>query len=575
MQPTKLLLCLNLIGWSLSLAYAQDPASQKQLYSISGTLVNAVSGEPLKGATVTAIGGPMSQPSGAKPQPQPQQQAQEGPKAYTATSGPAGEFEVQRVPAGVFVVAVQKAGFHAVDARGGNSLTGIKPVFIQNSSVQHLHIKLQPLGVIRGRVLDEDGEPIARARVVAFRRSIFQGVERYEEVRNVRTDDLGEYRLWNLEPGQYRLRAESKAVATSYTVANDLPADRTLETFTPVYAGGSAEFHGAQVVDVPFGYEGKIDFKVRLERSGVISGTLTSLPMEGSAPTFHMLRGEEALATLPVMYSSNSGKFQVSSVPAGSYTLRIQTNSRVADIPVRVGRGAVLSLPGTIELQEMPNLSVNVRVVSNPQQQQQQQKTPQQGPTPAGPARCHATLVPVGTSALSVRRVYSTDFEAKAGEAAPIRQVYPGTYRIAAECTGSYVSAIRIQGDSELLTVRTGVEPGPVEFTVSPGGGTVSFHLAGMRPPGDFLKSPEFVMHQAVLVPMKGPGDPGLRAIVCAFGGGLVQNVKPGEYTAYLLEEFDRFPYRDPKVLEQLRGGVSFRVEESEVKDIEFKAVAK
>src|SRR5204863_188047 len=64
-----------------------------------------------------------------------------------------------------------------------------------------------PAGTISGRVFDRDGEPLANVTVEALKYSYQEGQRVLNGVQTARTNDLGEYRLFWLQPGQYFVSA--------------------------------------------------------------------------------------------------------------------------------------------------------------------------------------------------------------------------------------------------------------------------------------------------------------------------------------------------------------------------------
>src|SRR5207248_8888823 len=71
--------------------------------------------------------------------------------------------------------------------------------------------RLIPWGVIAGRVLDEEGEPLPWAQVSALREVYSNGKRRLSPEALVPTNDLGEFRLFGLKPGRYFVSARYKA----------------------------------------------------------------------------------------------------------------------------------------------------------------------------------------------------------------------------------------------------------------------------------------------------------------------------------------------------------------------------
>jgi hypothetical protein len=64
-----------------------------------------------------------------------------------------------------------------------------------------------PAGTISGRIFDRDGEPLANVAVEALKYSYQEGQRVMNVVQTARTNDLGEYRLFWLQPGQYFVSA--------------------------------------------------------------------------------------------------------------------------------------------------------------------------------------------------------------------------------------------------------------------------------------------------------------------------------------------------------------------------------
>ena len=70
----------------------------------------------------------------------------------------------------------------------------------------HLEFKLTPGAVLRGVVTSDDGEPVAGARVMLFKRPKLPAAgERTAQVDAAITDDTGSYEIGDLAAGEYLL----------------------------------------------------------------------------------------------------------------------------------------------------------------------------------------------------------------------------------------------------------------------------------------------------------------------------------------------------------------------------------
>src|SRR5207237_8788712 len=67
--------------------------------------------------------------------------------------------------------------------------------------------------VLSGRVVDEFGEPVADANVIAMRMQYSGGKRRLSPSgRNSTTNDLGQFRLYGLPPGEYYVSATIRSI---------------------------------------------------------------------------------------------------------------------------------------------------------------------------------------------------------------------------------------------------------------------------------------------------------------------------------------------------------------------------
>ena len=69
-----------------------------------------------------------------------------------------------------------------------------------------------PQGVISGRVVDEDGDPISGASVQILRQAYMRGRKQLTPAQSNMTNDKGEYRIFGLAPGKYFVTATHSSV---------------------------------------------------------------------------------------------------------------------------------------------------------------------------------------------------------------------------------------------------------------------------------------------------------------------------------------------------------------------------
>jgi hypothetical protein len=172
-------------------AAAQANAALSGPYRIAGTVVNAVTGEPVGGAMVEILTEEDNQTF-----------------ASSETDGN-GQFALEQLPAAKFELTASKRGyvtgfydqhedFNSAIVTGADQETG------------NLVFRLTPGAVLSGVVTDDGGDPVEGASVMLFKSP--QGHEpdaRIEQAKAEQTDDTGAYEFAGLEPGQYFLAVKA------------------------------------------------------------------------------------------------------------------------------------------------------------------------------------------------------------------------------------------------------------------------------------------------------------------------------------------------------------------------------
>ena len=130
-------------------------AQSQEKITFDGQVMNAVTGEPVRKALLTL------EPTG-KGDP------------VSAAAGLDGKFLFADVPPGAYQLQVRKEGFVAITIGSKGGPPGLREplVFASGDRKTAYTVKLTPRGVITGRVLDTDGDPIRGIPVAALSCSI-------------------------------------------------------------------------------------------------------------------------------------------------------------------------------------------------------------------------------------------------------------------------------------------------------------------------------------------------------------------------------------------------------------------
>jgi hypothetical protein len=120
-----------------------------------------------------------------------------------------GHFKTDAVPAGTYRVFAE----HDDYMRGSRA----EPLSIRaGEAVPAMSIALTPTAVIAGRISNETGEPAVKVYVRAYR--VTPAGPSADVSAEARTNDLGEYRLFGLEPGAYIVTAQPYTAPSIGTV---------------------------------------------------------------------------------------------------------------------------------------------------------------------------------------------------------------------------------------------------------------------------------------------------------------------------------------------------------------------
>jgi len=121
----------------------------------------------------------------------------------SSTTDAEGRFALDHLAAAKYQLTASKRGFRTAsydehDEFATSIVTG------PDQDTTHLQYKLTPNAILHGVVTSDEGEPVANANVMLFKRPKHKG-ERIERANGTQTDDAGEYEIGDLGSGDYLL----------------------------------------------------------------------------------------------------------------------------------------------------------------------------------------------------------------------------------------------------------------------------------------------------------------------------------------------------------------------------------
>ena len=302
------------------------PAGTTTSHLLSGTVLNAATGQPVVDADVSLTdsnGGPFSADTSTDDQ---------GHFLFTNLSD--GKFSLRAQHRGYVTSGFDEhEGFFTGIVTGGGLIT------------TDLKFMLAPQAVISGTVTDEAGDPVAQAVVQLFREDDRSGREEIVHARTAPADDLGNYEFSKLAAGTYFLAVTGTPwYATHAQPRLDAPAHSALDVAFPLtYYAEAATSDDA--TPIPVKASDRITINETLNAEPAIHIRLrvpTPSPTQGMAMpqlrtkvfgSMEPTQQQTPATSSPDDASSNSGMttIEFTGVPPGSYELELQRNGNGAD----------------------------------------------------------------------------------------------------------------------------------------------------------------------------------------------------------------------------------------------------
>jgi len=389
--------------------------------SIRGSVVKAATGDALSGVqiTLTRVGGAQNAaaaagarganaptPQGQSPQPNPQAQQQQNlnliPMVRTDDQG---KFVLPDVIPGNYRISATRNGY-AQQQYGQRSFG--RPGTVINVSagqdIKDIAFRLIPAGTIVGRVQDAKGEPLPGVTVQALRSTYdSSGKRQLQPVANAKTNDLGEYRLYWINPGRYFLNANaapqglealsslsSRAAAAQGTGSPEEaaqlaqaqailgpgknPNEEADPGYVTMFYPNTPDTSRASTVDLTPGAELRgIDFTLIRDRKVKIRGRIVdassgappemaqvSVSLRDATGSAVDILGALGGALQGNTYNPSTGEFEVKEVSSGKFFLQVISQTKAPPPPVP---GAPVNTADAInQLSSLNSISVPVDV---------------------------------------------------------------------------------------------------------------------------------------------------------------------------------------------------------------------
>jgi len=549
----------------------RDVAATAGTAAITGKVVAADTGRALRRARVV-VGG--------------------GGRPRAASTDEKGRYQITGLPAGTYTVTAAKSGY--VDGAFGqrrSSGSGTPVEITDGQQAANIDVKLARGGVVTGHVLDEEGEPLARAVVTVLRQQYVRGQKQLTPAGADQSDDRGQYRVFGLPPGDYFVSATAGGIEQIVRQAiADFGGTQQSETsgYAPTYYAGVTSAGEATKVKLAAAQEiTGIDFQIQVVPFATVKGvvvggnaTVMLAPDEGGGNSLSIGALGGGLAALAgrgggrgAMLGGGGlraatrpdGTFSIPNVTPGKYTIIARADGG----PNAAPRTAMQSLVVAGE-------EVNVALSPTPGVQLGGAITFEAAGSPpsTGFQGFRVTPVPVGAiAALPGGRGGRAGDIGQNGQFA-INDVMPGFYSIRAGAPrGWTMKAVYLDGrevtDAPIEVKSENVTGLNVIFTdrISSLGGSVRDTRG--NPIGDVAVI-AFPADERLWSPQS-------RQIMTArtdrLGAYTLASIPPGEYLVVAVDDVEPGEWFDPVFLDQIRGhATKVRIEEGQQHTQDLKA---
>jgi hypothetical protein len=489
---------------------------------IEGAVTNLATGGPIKKANVSLMGA--------------------GNSSQIATSDAGGHFHFDLVDPGTYHIFAEGSGYTAGQSAGRgpgqSSLT-----LTEGQEIKDVAISLLPLGVVSGRVVDEDGDPMARATVTALHYSYNQGRKQLIQGGFASTNDLGEFQMIDVVPGKYFFEATAPSRMRNLPghVADPSREQAPEQAYPPTYYPNALDLSQATAAEVKPGAElGSLEFHLERRLAYHVRGTIvdglnnqsvrnTNLRLERPGAAF----GRPSPTPVRIQ---EDGKFDIRNVFPGSYIVTAQKaqnpNATFARQTVNVANQDIEGLVLTLS----PGFDINgVVTIEGSAADQQFTRLPD------NPGAFQIFLEALGNMGFGARAITNGD------GTFVIHGVLPDRYRVnvAAMLAGKYVKSVQFNEQD--------VPDGGIDLTHQSGGtlrvvfGGDPCLLSGSVQTRSGAPAANVLVSAAP--PADRPGRPDLFKTVMSDQNGRFrfQNLAPGEYRVFASESSGDNPFQVPE----------------------------
>jgi Carboxypeptidase regulatory-like domain len=303
-------------------------------YPIRGTVVNSITGEPIRGALVQIFSN----------------------RQRSVLTGADGSFQFADVPTGTVNLNVQKPGFFT--ARAIKSPRAQASFAISGPDQPRVVLKLIPEGVISGHISGDGGEAVEGMSVQLMAERLENGKRTRVILKGASTDERGEYRIADLQPGKYFVFVGASKRMEAFAAT---PTQQGARGYAATFYPSGNDFATANPVEVAAGQRAEINFNLRSQFFHRISGTVSGYPQGTAGINLQVTDAAGQQMQAGFRFDQAGGTFRTLWLPAGAYTLTAEMqNPENGQVYFAAQNLSLTSDVAGVHLQLAPGLNIPV-----------------------------------------------------------------------------------------------------------------------------------------------------------------------------------------------------------------------
>ena len=296
-----LILLFSLFLFPVAPAMQTSPPEQASAPSIEGKVLQEPDGQPLRKANVQLNG-----------------RKGVGDAKYSAVTDAEGQFRIDDVQPGQYDVAVERPGFVQSVTGGRRNSISVQAGSGKNELILHM----QPAAVITGKIVDLDGDPMRDVSVSAIRTGSAAERRNSHSFGNGATNDLGEFRISELQAGRYKITA-SPPQGAHPPVLKENGGEKDPSIYLTTHYPGVLDEGQAVALEIHAGTETRINLSLLTGRAYRVSGTVTGVPAKGKMAQIMLQAKASGGLQIAPQELGEGGRFEFTNVLPGSYVARL------------------------------------------------------------------------------------------------------------------------------------------------------------------------------------------------------------------------------------------------------------